>query len=169
MSEHGTAELVEHPAGAPGTDRRSRRARSVALAAGVAAAGLLTLSGADAGAGPALAGVALTGPGGQPVAFGGSRVSCGGVWINTAELPGRTIGEAERSGPAEGISQVLRLSEWTRTTPYDGVRWSTVNGATADTALLVATTPRRATRYVPLHRGPDGHWQIDAPCELRSR
>jgi hypothetical protein len=98
------------------------------------------------------------------VALGGSAVTCAGIRFNPADLPGRPIGPAERSGPAEGIAQVLRLYEWNRHSPYDGATWSVVNAAD-DAAVLVARTGP-ADHYIPVRRRPDGHWQIDAPCHL---
>ncbi|MEN3361944.1 MAG: hypothetical protein V7637_5926 [Mycobacteriales bacterium] len=163
MSEQGTAVRAGQLSGAPGGGRRPGSLRSATLAAAVAVASLLTLSGADAGSGRALADAGLPGS-----ALGGVGATCGGVRLNPADLPGPAIGAEQRSGPAEGISQLLRLYEWTRHTPYDGARWSTVTGAGYGTALLVATLPGQAAQYIPVHLRSDGHWQIDTPCELRS-
>jgi hypothetical protein len=172
MTEQRTAVPTGGLAGTPGGGHRPGALRSAALAAGVVAASLLTLSGGEASSGPALADVGPPAGApagfGQPAAFGGGGATCGGVRLNPAALPGRPIGPGEQSGPAEGIGQLLRLYEWTRHTPYDGARWSTVNGAGYGTALLVAALPGGPARYIPVHLRPDGHWQIDAPCELHS-
>lgn len=144
-----------------GTSGRRRAARSAAVVA-AAASGLLTLAGSATGV--SLAGLTGAGAPGQAVALGGSTATCGGIRLNPAALPGRPVARTDHTGPAAAIAQVLRLYEWTRTTPYDGAAWSLVT-ATPDSALLVATLPTR-TRYIPVHRRPDGDWQIDAPCQL---
>jgi hypothetical protein len=94
----------------------------------------------------------VAGSPGQAVALGGSAVTCAGIRLNPADLPGR------------GIAQVLRLYEWNRPSPYDGATWSAVN-ADSDAAVLVARTDP-ADHYIPVRRRPDGHWQIDTPCHL---
>lgn len=169
MSEQGTAGAADVPAGTPGR-RRVGVLRSAAVVAAVAAVGIPTLAGSAAGT-PARspAEVALVG-GVRPgeVALGGGTASCGGISVNPADLPGRAISAEDRSGPAEGISQILRLYEWTRHTPYDGARWSSVD-AGPQAALLVATWPGRPSRYIPVRQRADTHWQIDAPCTLKSR
>jgi hypothetical protein len=121
-------------------------------------AGLLVALGWAGDTGTAAAGLV---PGVVP-ALGGARMICGGLPFDSAALPGRPVGADEISGPAEGISQVLRLSEWSRSSPYDRARWS-VLPAGSGAALLVATRPGEAA-YLPVRRRPDGHWQIDAPC-----
>jgi hypothetical protein len=142
--------LVGGPTRATGGRRPgSRRTLSVvATAVGVLVAlGWAGDTGASAGVVPA-------------AALGGARMTCGGLVVTA--LPGRRVGAAEQSGPAEGIAQLLRLSEWSRRSPYDGARWW-VLPAGDGAALLVATQPGRAA-YIPVRRRPDGHWQIDAPC-----
>jgi hypothetical protein len=158
-------ELPDAPA-PPGVRGRLVAARSVALVALAAVVGIPTLAGSDAGSpGRSLASVGFDERPGQAVALGGGSVTCGGIRLNPAALPGRTIGPAERSGPAAGVAQVLRLYEWTRRTPYDRVTWSVVEPGNG-TALLVATAPGQQTRYIPVRRQPAGHWQIDTPCRL---
>jgi hypothetical protein len=145
----------------------ARRA-TAALVALAAAVGIPMMAGSAAGSpGRSLATMGYAAPVGAPAreaALGGGAVACGGIRINPAALPGRPIGPAERSGPAEGVGQVLRLFEWTRHTPYDGVAWSVADAGNG-TALLVAHGGPQ-DRYIPVHRQPDGHWQIDAPCHL---
>ena len=170
MTEQGTAGTAERPAGTPRRGRRVSVLRSAAVVAALAAVGIPTLTGSAAGS-PARSLTDVTPVGGvRPgeVALGGGTARCGGLPVDPAALPGTAIGAAERSGPAEGISQLLRLYEWTRHTPYDGATWSYVD-AGPDAALLVATWPGRARRYIPVHQRPDTHWQIDAPCTLQPR
>jgi hypothetical protein len=160
------AKLTDPPA-APGGRPRMLAARSAALVALAAAVAIPTLAGSGPGRpGRALAAVGFDGTPAQAVALGGGAVTCGGIRLNPRLLPGRPIGPAEQTGPAAGVAQVLRLFEWTRRTPYDSAAWSVVDAGTG-TALLVATAPTQPTRYVPVHRQPDGHWQIDTPCQLQ--
>jgi hypothetical protein len=155
MSEQGTAATTAERPGTPG-----RLLRSAAVAAAAVALGAPTLGASAASAGLAPAAVTTL--------LGGASMTCGGLPVNPAALPGRPIRGSDRSGPAEGVSQVFRLSEWTRTSPYDGAHWSYVsagNGA----ALLVATWSNGASRYIPVRERSDRHWQIDSPCTLQSR
>jgi hypothetical protein len=172
MTEHSTAgpadgpDLIESRAvPATGRDPRSLPVRTALLATVAAAIGSCTLAGSAAGSPgqPATVGGG-TGLAGR-VAVAGGTLECGGIRLGVAALPGRPVGADERTGPAEGISQVLRLFEWTRRTPYDGVAWSVADAGNG-TALLVATARAGSARYIPVRRLPDGHWQIDAPCRL---
>jgi hypothetical protein len=124
--------------------------RAVLVGALVAAAGL-PLSASAAGPLPGAAG------------FAGGIVRCGGVEVPIASLPGRRIADSERSGPAEGIAGILRLSEWSRDSPYAKASWSTVS-AGPGRALLVATSDGGRTSYVPVYRRADSHWQIGPAC-----
>lgn len=143
----------DEPAGANRAGARGGRRRMAVLVAVAVAAGVPTLTGSASGSTA------------QAVTFGGSAVTCGGLRLNPADLPGRPIAATERSGPAEGVAAVLRLSEWTRNSPYRAASWFAVDTGPG-TALLVARTD--TDHYFPLHRRPDTHWQIDTPCTLHS-
>jgi hypothetical protein len=149
---------------------RSYARRAGTVLAAVAGLGLLTASAVEGtpaygtgGVTPARAGDGVAAPRLAAATTAGATVNCGGITIGASDR-GRPVADAERSGPAEAIAQVLRLAEWNRTSPYDRAAWSVVP-VTADTAMLIARLSRQTT-YVPAYKRPDGHWQMGTPCPV---